>query len=139
MYRRIVGMLACALITGVAMGVLAGCGSSGGAATQLTEKDSGKTLILKVGDTLDVTLDANATTGFQWEMSEGDATVVKLLGEPVYAPTPTSTQILGSGGQTTFHFEASKAGTTTVKLIYHRTFEKDVPPEKTFTVEVTVK
>jgi len=36
-------------------------------------------------------------------------------------------------------FEAAEAGKTSLKLIYHRPFEKDRPSIKTFEVRVTVK
>jgi inhibitor of cysteine peptidase len=85
---------------------------------------------------LDITLDANPTTGYQWEVAEVDAQVLKLLGEPEYT---TSGTMPGSGGQTTFHFQAAGTGQTPLQLIYRRSFEKDQPPADTFEVDVVVK
>jgi inhibitor of cysteine peptidase len=139
--RRTMIVVLVAVLSVAAVATLgAGCGSSAqAAAKEITAKDNGAAVTAKVGDKLDVVLESNPTTGFEWEKESGDAAVVKMLGEPVYSPTPTSTQVVGSGGTTTFHFEAAAAGSTTVKLIYHRTFEKDVPPVQTFEVTVTVQ
>jgi inhibitor of cysteine peptidase len=64
---------------------------------------------------------------------------VKLVGQPEYNATPTSTQVVGSGGTTTFHFQAVKAGQTTIQLVYHRKFEQGVPPAQTMQLTVQVK
>jgi inhibitor of cysteine peptidase len=140
MRRTMIVVFMAVLSLGAVTAFGAGCGSSAQASgKQLTAKDNGSAVSLKVGEKLDVILEANATTGFQWEMESGDTAVVKLLGDPIYNPTPTSTQIVGSGGTTTFNFEGAKAGTTSIKLIYHRTFEQGVPPVQTFEVKVTVQ
>jgi len=140
MRRTIIVVFVAVLSVGAVASFGAGCGSSAQAgAKELTAKDSGTAVAAKVGDRLDVVLASNPTTGFEWQMESGDTAVVKMLGDPVYSPTPTSTQVVGSGGMTTFHFEAAAAGSTAVKLIYHRTFEKDVPPAQTFEVTVTVR
>lgn len=100
------------------------------------EQENGSTVALQAGGELDITLDANATTGYRWEIAADDAAVVKPMGEPEYKPQGTG---LGAGGKTTFHFEAVAPGQTVVKLIYHRPFEQGVPPAKTFQVNVIVK
>ena len=105
-------------------------------AKKIGEPDNGSTVTLHTGDQLDITLAANPTTGYQWEIAAGDAAVVKLVGGPEYAPGGSA---LGSGGKTTFHFEAVAPGQTTLKLIYHRPFEKNTPPVNTFEVTVVVK
>jgi predicted secreted protein len=37
------------------------------------------------------------------------------------------------------HFEAVAVGQTTLDLVYHRPWEKDVPPARTFGVTIVVK
>jgi len=108
-------------------------------AVGLSEEDSGTTVQLRVGDTMDVTLDGNPTTGFAWETAAVDVSVLKQLGEPEYVPDPHPVGLVGSGGRFTFRFEAVASGQTVLRLIYHRPWEKDVPPEKTFEVTVTVQ
>ena len=103
---------------------------------KLSEQDNGGTVTLEVGQQLDISLVANPTTGYQWEIAEGDSAVLKQVGEPVYTTDSTAP---GSGGTMTFHFVAATPGQTTLKLIYHRTFEKDTPPLKTFEITAVVK
>ena len=102
----------------------------------LTEADAGRSIELRVGDTMEVTLPGNPSTGFQWEVESVDTSILKPSGEPEFKP---SSNALGSSGQVTLRFEAVAAGQTTLKLIYHRPFEKDTPPAQTFEVTVTVK
>jgi inhibitor of cysteine peptidase len=103
---------------------------------RLSEEDAGSTVQLRVGDTMEVVLDGNPTTGFLWETAAVDASVLNQLGEPGFEPY---TSLMGSGGKFTFRFEAVASGQTLLKLVYHRPWEKDVPPEKTFEVTVTVQ
>jgi inhibitor of cysteine peptidase len=112
------------------------CVSVPEAQARVSEADAGSTVELRVGDTLEVVLDGNPTTGFSWETAAVDASVLKQLGEPGFQP---DTSLIGSGGKFTFRFEAVGSGQALLRLIYHRPWEKDVPPEKTFEVTVIVQ
>ena len=103
---------------------------------KLSAQDNGSTITLEVGQQLDISLVANPTTGYQWEVASGDSAVLKQMGEPEYKADSAA---LGSGGTMTFHFVAVAPGQTTLKLIYHRTFEKDTPPLKAFEITAVVK
>ena len=64
----------------------AGCGSQAGAASgpvKLTEADNGKTVTVKVGDTVQVILPGNPTTGYSWStsLSDKDAAVLQQQGD----------------------------------------------------------
>lgn len=101
----------------------------------LTETDTGRSIELHVGGELEITLSGNMTTGFRWEVSSGNNHMLRLSGEP---EVETLSDALGSESKITLHFEAMAAGQTELNLIYHRPFEKDVPPAKTFDVLVKV-
>lgn len=45
----------------------------------------------------------------------------------------------GAPGMDTFKFEVINTGQTTLKIVYHRIWEKDVAPVKTFLVELFVR
>jgi inhibitor of cysteine peptidase len=123
----------------VVFGLSTTCGAEATPAApirSLTEADAGRSIELRVADKLEVTLPGNPTTGFQWEVGSGDTSIIKPGGESEFKP---SSEALGSGGKVTIRFEAVAAGQTTLKLIYHRPFEKDTPPDQTFEVTVTVK
>jgi predicted secreted protein len=91
---------------------------------------------LRVGDTLEVALDGNPATGYQWEVAQVDSSILKELGEPEYA---TSGAGLGSGSKITLRFEAAAVGKTSLNLVYRRSFEQVTPPTKTFTLSVEVQ
>jgi inhibitor of cysteine peptidase len=102
----------------------------------VTEEDDTRTVELQVGDILEVTLDANPTTGYQWEMAQVDTSVLKAVGEPVYATREAG---LGAGGIVTLRFEAAAAGETTLNLAYQRPFETDAAPTQTFSLSIAVQ
>lgn len=119
--------------------LLYACGAQGSSQTstrQLTEADNGRLIELNVGDTLEITLPGNPTTGFQWEVDSVDSAILRQVGESKFEP---SNNAVGSGGQVTFRFEAVGTGQTELKLIHHRLFEENVAPIQTFEVSVTVK
>lgn len=103
---------------------------------QLTEKDLGRTVEIGVGDILEVVLRGNPTTGYIWDVASPDKGVLKQVGETEFKP---DRKVRGSGGNIILRFEAARAGKASLKLIYHRPFEKNRPPIKTFEVSVIVK
>jgi inhibitor of cysteine peptidase len=126
------------LILTAALFVLVGCSPARANAktVTLTDADAGKTIELQKGNLLVVTLDGNITTGFNWEMVPQTPAVLQQQGEPEATPDSSA---LGSGGKISLKFQAVQTGQASLTLIYHRSFEKDVPPEKTFEVTIVVK
>jgi inhibitor of cysteine peptidase len=122
-------VLACVLL-------LARCATPGAASVRLSEQDSGRTVELRVRDRLEIILEGNPTTGYQWEQVAGEAAILRPAGEPTFRPDSGA---LGAGGRVTLPFEAAGAGQTTLKLIYHRSFEPNAPPLKTFEANITVR
>lgn len=106
------------------------------APVRLTESDAGKTVQLKSEQTLEVVLPGNPTTGYSWEVETIDNAVLKQSGEPEFQ---ADSKAMGSGGMITMRFIAGSSGTSDVKLIYHRSFEKGVAPLKTFEFSVKVE
>jgi len=105
-------------------------------AVRLDEQDNGQSVDVASGDKITIRLEGNPTTGYSWEVSAIDPAMVELVGEPDYK---TDSKALGSGGVYTFTFKAAAAGTTSLKLIYHRSWEEDVDPVKVFEVTLNVK
>lgn len=112
---------------------LAACGA---AAVELSEQDNGQSVEVASGEKITITVEGNPTTGFSWEVDEIDAAVAELVGEPGYK---SDSKALGSGGVYTFTFKAINVGTTNIKLIYHRSWEEGVEPEKVYEVTLNVK
>ena len=113
--------------------LLSGC--SAGNPIQLYQTDSGRTIKMKPDDTLEIVLDTNPTTGYQWKALPWDTEVIEQIDKPVYK---SKSEAIGSGGEVTFYFKAFSTGQTPLKFIYFRAFEKDVPPIKSFKVTIVV-
>ena len=102
---------------------------------KVTEEDNGKTVDLDIGDRLEITLDSNPPTGYQWEPIGDTSSHLRQLGEPSYEPEGGG---VGSGGETIFTFEAIGGGQTRLELVYLRPFDKETPPIKTFELIIVV-
>lgn len=122
--RTLGAWLAVALVWG-----LAGCSPAARPVTRLTAQDAGRSVAVRVGDTVEFALEGNPTTGYMWELAPGAEAWLTPQGEAEFAP---ASQALGSGGVVTLRYTVAQAGTSPVQLIYHRSFEPDVPPLQTF-------
>ncbi len=114
---------------------LAGC-SQAADPVNITASDAGKTIQLKKGSTLVVSLEGNFTTGYTWEMADPAPAILKQVGDPEVTPTSDA---IGAPGTIVLKFSAVQTGQAALKLVYHRPWEKDVQPDKTFEVTVVVK
>ncbi len=120
-------------------------GTSGGTSSgkmpagsaRLSDGDSGKTANLKVGGTLIVDLEENATTGFSWAVEGAVPDVLQKAGDEQQAAADTG--VVGAAGRHVFNYDAAKAGSGELTLVYARPWEKGVAPAKTFTVKVVVE
>jgi inhibitor of cysteine peptidase len=107
---------------------------------KLGAQDSDSQVEVEEGQTLIITLESNPTTGFRWEVARVDASVLQQQGEAEYnASDSKEPPLVGAGGTETLRFKAMKAGQTTLELIYHRSWEKDVEPLETFSIQVVVR
>jgi predicted secreted protein len=102
---------------------------------KLTENNSGKTVELRIGDELEITLPGNPTTGYVWEVSSLDTALLKQE-NPAFLPADKS---IGSGGLAVMKLHAIGEGCGELKLIYHRPFEQNNPPLKIFKITVIIE
>lgn len=118
--------------------VLSGDSAShaGPATVRVGAADSGATLRLRTADRLEVMLEGNPTTGYTWEVTACDTTVLKPVGEGQFVADGSAP---GSAGKVVTGFEAVGQGQTVLEMIYQRTFEKGVPPLRTFELSVRVQ
>ena len=103
---------------------------------KLTEKDSGHTVEIAAGSVMAVILKGNPTTGYTWAVASVDESILTQIGE---AEFKAERKARGSGGTITLRFRAEGEGKTCLRLIYHRPFERNMPPIKTFSVTVNVQ
>lgn len=114
--------------------MLTGCK---GKTIKINGDDNGSIIELKKGETLELSIRGNTTTGYSWKVESVDENVLKPLGVPYYEMD--SNMLDGSGGTFIFTYTAANIGTTDLKLIYWRSFEPENPPVETYEVTVIVQ
>jgi inhibitor of cysteine peptidase len=141
-YSRGIAVVVLMSIVALAAMASAGCGSSASASggpLKLGETDNGKTYTVKAGDTIEVVIPGNPTTGYAWTsaLSAKDAALIQPVGKPAYA-SAAKDGVVGAGGVYTFTFKAAAAGEALLKLVYSRSWES-VEPLQTFSVTLTIE
>lgn len=102
---------------------------------RLNENDSNKTVEIHVDDELEIILPANLTRGYIWEVSSLNVNMLRLNNTHFIA----SDKIIGAGGIEVMKFQAITVGENQVELIFHRPFEPNIPPLKTFNLTVIIR
>lgn len=92
---------------------------------------------LRRGQLLAIELDSNASTGYTWEIVEDGSPVLEPAPVPASA-APTVAPMPGAGGTSRWRFRAAQSGTTNLRLVYRRSWEKDVEPARTASYRVVV-
>ncbi len=119
--------------------LLTACAEQTGA-IDLDAANNGVSLETTTGQTINITLDSNITTGYKWNLvTEPNAQVLKLLASEYVAPAASNPPLVGAGGKEVWEFQTTGRGTTALKLAYFRPFEKNTPPAKEFSATVVVK
>ena len=139
---RVAALLGAILLLHVSGAVAAGTGKAQvktqvkvHAMQSLTEADNERTVDLRVGESVRLTLPENATTGYRWAIDRIDRDVVEEAGSEAHP----SRGAIGSGGNVTFDFTAKKAGSGEVALKYWRHFEGDRSIAKRFSVRINAR
>ncbi len=96
---------------------------------------NGQEYSLAPGQTLNLMLDSNPTTGYRWTAFY-DEEMLALVGKDYQTDNPSG-DLVGAGGHDFWRFKALKAGTTEIRMTYARPWES-VQPLKTFTLKLTV-
>ncbi len=103
-------------------------------AIELTEQNEGGEVRAQVGDSIDIRLPENATTGYRWEPDRLDPHILQLeTSEGEYPSGPP-----GSGGMAHFKIKVLAAGRATLSFKYWRRWEGEAGIIKRFTVKVNV-
>ena len=93
-----------------------------------THDDMTNTIKTTAGKEFVITLDANVTTGYEWQLTKPiDDSLIKLV-HSEYVPDKTG--LVGSGGKSIWTFKAVRSGKTQISFKYIRPWEKDIPPVK---------
>ncbi len=104
----------------------------------VNDSDNGSQVTLRQGQILAVTLESNPTTGYSWAPVEKQNSIFEPFGDPIYFPPEEVDGVVGAGGWEIFYFRSVSAGQETLQLVYRRSWETDVEPIKTFSIDVVV-
>jgi inhibitor of cysteine peptidase len=130
-----VNLLQIVFIAFLTMFILGGCSPFGRVPVKINESDDGKTIEVASGEDVDIELNGNPTTGYQWQLEGESSPVIRQISEPEFKP---ATAAIGSGGKVLIKFKATNIGKAGVKLVYKRSWEK-TSPSKTFKINFNVK
>ncbi len=146
--RRVASTVAVVALVGVG---ISGCGSdsdssssSNSSSSSTSAKDSGTKVFTQAGgdltvtkgETFEIVLTSNPSTGFVWTVAEEPDTAVVTLEDQAYEKPDSSA--MGAPGTERFTFKAAGTGTTTMALKYARPSDPDSPDNTTNTYTVTV-
>ncbi|MDH4209095.1 MAG: protease inhibitor I42 family protein [Anaerolineae bacterium] len=109
---------------------------------RLSAEDQGRLLQLHEGEVLVISLEANPSTGYGWEveqaslLAQGSATLVQT-GDEFLEPEPTggprnqqetpALPLLGAPTTQVLRFQAVREGKTSLRLVYRRPWENPLP------------
>jgi predicted secreted protein len=119
--------------------VTAGCSSSN-TEVRLTEQDNGRTIALKRGQLLSVTL-RPPVLPWRWEVDQSPEGIVKhsVDEENRRASPPPKDAVPGRLSDTTFVFEGIAAGRTTLTFVIRRPDRKDEETKEDVKIQVNVE
>lgn len=109
----------------------------------ITEDLAGKTSKARVGQTVEIHLKGNPTTGYEWKMISMETfsqspCVLESLGI-AYAPEKSEKPRVGSGGTYIAKFKAAGKGRARVTMQYLRPWEGQESPAKSLSFDITVE
>lgn len=90
---------------------------------------------IKVGETFELKLTDNPSTGYYWTWINEDTTRIVQLANKRYVSS-TKEPIPGAGGTLYLTFKGIKAGTDTIKLIHSRSSTSSNLPIKSIIVTI---
>jgi predicted secreted protein len=101
--------------------------------TSYTEQDNGATVSLRPGESFELRLAENPTTGHRWHLAEWDHSILEVTRAEFHPPdTPQA----GAGGEHVWEFVARAPGTLSLRLAYRR--GGSASPAKAFSLHVSV-
>ena len=121
----------------LALAAIACCPQTAFAATKvITDADKGGTVHLRLGDTLELRLKSNPTTGFMWYVEKESTPLLKLAHQ---SQTDITEPGEGRPVYQVFRFEPRRGGDGVLRLHYVRSWEKPTPDDEQFDIRVVIE
>ena len=138
---RFAFVLALALVLALVGSVAGASAADGPGVIAVDAEVNGGQVELSQGELLTVRLEANPSTGFQWEIGRINGKAVVQVGETEFLPPQIPEgvdpmQWVGAPQTQILRFAAISADTSALRLVYHRPWETSVMPERTFSLSV---
>ncbi len=137
-----VGMTLVACVVALLVAGCATSATSGATAVPaelwLKEENNGQRVEVRTGQMLGIDLESIPGTGYSWQVKSVDEKILQQQGEPEFK-NDTSANRVGGPSRQLMRFKIGGKGETKLELVYVRPWEKDQPPEKTWTVTVVVQ
>ena len=121
----------------LALAAIACCPQTAFAATKvITDADKGGVVHLRLGDTLELRLKSNPSTGFMWYVEKESTPLLKLVHQ-----SQTDVTEPGEGRPVfqVFRFEPRRGGDGVLRLHYVRSWEKPAPDDEQFDIRVVIE
>ena len=103
--------------------------------------ESDSNITVEKGTSFVIKIKSNASTGYSWALSKPlNTKFLKLINSEYQnaAQKSNSTPVTGAPGFELWKFSALKKGSTQIKLMYHRPWEKDVKPSQELTFKIKI-
>lgn len=102
----------------------------------ITDADKGGSIHLLAGETFELRLKANPSTGYMWYVEKESTPLLKLAHQ-----TQTDATEPGTGRPVfqVFRFEARRPGGGVLRMHYVRSWEKPAPDEEQFDLHIYIK
>ena len=101
----------------------------------LTEENDNTTITARIGETIEVSLGENPSTGYRWEVAALDSSIVST-GESQFSPTAEG---IGASGTRHMTFHVHDAGTGRIELVLRRSWEPPSAAIKRWGVAVAAR
>jgi len=112
----------------------AGCGRRA-KMVEIDKSYDGREVALNIGDTAELSLGENPTTGYRWTFTSKPEPACKVVNDS-FDPGGSAP---GAGGTHRWKLEAVSSGTGAVELQYLRPWEKDAAAGQTFKLNIRVR
>ena len=94
-------------------------------------------ITLKINHLLSITLPANPSTGFSWEIIEMP-NFLEQIGQEEYLHDPFRPGLVGAAGSNSWKFQAIAPGSGLLRFVYQRPWERNANPAGTVTYNINV-
>jgi len=100
---------------------------------QFTDSAKGERAEIPLGQSFEIALTENPSTGFRWRLNAGGSPLCAITLDE-FDPSPG----IGSQGRHFWRFDAKKTGETEITIVLQRSWTPAAPPAQTFNLRVAV-